>query len=646
MSTSSETTAANPAIEALSESKKLHWFIPDGMRADPEVFQVFRWAEEGKLPNIAKMMKQGTWGYSIPTFPSHTPTNFATLFTGTWPSFHGVADGPMRTEGAPLARPSVGGFSSAARKLPAIWSLLEGPERKVALVSVPGSTPPELKYGGLTVRGRWGGWGADLPSVIFERESAQQRKLLGREARLFMLASELTRFVAPGKPGTWSEHTGDALFEISMEAHGLEILGLGLDTDSDGGVDHMAFSSDRKEIFATLAVGEWSDWRPATLSWNEHEINSHVRLNVIRLKADGHFRVRLLVDSLNRFVTDPSDAAEPLRKAAGPMVDFADNFPAQLVHYPEDKETFLAEARQSLEWHGRAVGAVYEQHAPDVFVHDIYTPNQMLTSRWWMGFLDPASSRYADVSDAEREALWAEVHELYQGLDAIIGQAMAHIDENTVLVLSSDHGAVPVNRQVRLNNLFAERGWLEVKEDPGTGAPIVDWESSRVVFLNMYSVYVHPDGLGGDWSRASGPAYEALRDEVIEALQTVKDEDGTAPVASVVKWEEAAETRRVPESRIGDLVVANHPGFGWSEETAADGAVFRTPKVTGYKQAIEPGTTKGIWTPFIIMGPGVKAGHRLEEPIRHIDQLPTILTALGEVIPGHVVGQVVESSLE
>ena len=41
-------------------AKKLYWFIPDGMRADPGLFNVFKWAQEGKLPNIKKMMDNGS----------------------------------------------------------------------------------------------------------------------------------------------------------------------------------------------------------------------------------------------------------------------------------------------------------------------------------------------------------------------------------------------------------------------------------------------------------------------------------------------------------------------------------------------------------------------------------------------------------
>jgi predicted AlkP superfamily phosphohydrolase/phosphomutase len=629
------------------EPTRLHWFIPDGTRADPEVFDVFAWAQQGKLPNLKKLMDRGAYGYSIPTFPSHTPTNFATLLTGAWPSSHGVADGPMRAEGAPLARPSVGGFRSTARKLPAIWSVLESSHDKIILLSMPGSTPPELQPGGITIRGRWGGWGADLPSVLFEPHTAERVEALGREARLFMLGEELTRFVEKTPPEPWRLPSDtEALWEVTLEAHGFSVHALAVDTDQDGTPDSLRFSQDRAAALADLAEGEWSEWIPTELTWKDKKVSSNVRLNVVRLKDDGHFRVRLLVDALNRFVTEPATVAEPLKKAAGPMVDFVDNFPAQLIHYPEDKDTFLSEVRQSLAWHKSAVPALYEQHHPDVFVHDIYTPNQMLTSRWWMGALDPASQRYGDYSDAEREKLWAEVHELYQGLDAILGEAMKAAGDDALVVFSSDHGAAPMNRNVRLNNHFAEQGWLSVTEDPKTGAPIVDWDASKVVFLQMYSVYIDPEGLGGNWTRASGEAYEALRTQVIASLEALQDADGTHPVASVVRWEDAGEQRRIPADRIGDLVVSNQPGFGWSEETTGDGQTFITPLATGYKQAIEPGSTQAVWTPFVIAGPGVKAGAVLSEPIRHIDQLPTLLTALGLPIPDHVQGRVLTEILE
>jgi arylsulfatase A-like enzyme len=326
------------------------------------------------------------------------------------------------------------------------------------------------------------------------------------------------------------------------------------------------------------------------------------------------------------------------------MVDFVDNFPPQLIG-DGDRQAWLDEARLSLLWHRDAVPALYSLRLPDLFVHDIYTPNQMLTGRFWLGAIDPKSARYDAVDERTRAQLWEEVHEMYRGLDDILGAAMAAAGDDALIVLSSDHGAIPLDRCVRLNNFFARRGWLRYSLDKTTGEPSIDWEATRVVYLKMAHVYVHPDGLGGDWHRASGERYEALRAAVIAALQELADEDGRRPVSRIVPWEEAA-TLRLPTDRVGDLVIANRPGYGWNEEVTDDGVIFDTPVKSGYKQAVLADDTPGMWTPFVIAGPGVKAGARIQEPISMVDQLPTILHLLGQPIPEHVQGRVIHEILE
>jgi predicted AlkP superfamily phosphohydrolase/phosphomutase len=633
--------------DEFSNEMKLHWFIPDGMRNDPELINVFKWAEEGKLPNIKKLMDMGSYGFSIPTFPSHTPTNFASLLTGTYPEVHGVADGPMHIEGYPLTSPSVGGFRSAARKVPAIWSLLEESGKKVALLSMPGSTPPELDDG-ITIRGRWGGWGADFHSLIFESKELDQRKKLGRGSRLFFFGYELTRFIEPVDE-SWSLETESFsdIINLKLEGHGAIVYARVLDTTDDEieNYDVVEFSRDMENIDARLKQGEWSEWLPITFKWSENDVSSNLKLHVIKLDDDGFFRIRYLVDNINEYVVEPSTVSQKIRDEVGPMVDFVDNFPPQLIYYEEDKETFLAEAKMSFDWHEEAVGALYELYEPDVVIHDIYTPNQMLTGRWWLGYIDPVSSRYNEVSEEEREQLWKEVEDMYKRLDDIVGEAMKYMDENTVFVLSSDHGATPLDKWVRLNNLFVEKGWLVVDFNEETGEPIIDWDNTKVIYLKMDNVYINPKGIGENWTRASGEEYESLREEVTQALYELEDDNGKKPVEAVVNWEDVEQFLDLPTDRVGDLVIANVPGYGWNEEMTEDGILFDVPLKTGYKQAIFSNETKQMWTPFIIVGPGVKKNYEISEPIEMVDQFPTIMTVLGEDIPDYVQGKVLEEVL-
>ncbi len=627
------------------KAQKLYWFIPDGTRADPDLFTVFKWAQEGKLPNIKKMMDNGTYGYSIPVFPSHTPTNFAALFTGATPLVNGIADGPMHVEGYPLAKPSAAGFSSVAKKVSPVWVLLEKLGKKVALLSIPGSTPPELQQG-ITIRGRWGGWGADDNKVVFEpKEKLAERKSAGRAFRLFFLSTPLTQFVdktiAEGWTGAPSSFS--SVKEVTLSAHGLPVYAYIYDSTDDGveNYNHAIFAADKNKpsSFVDLTEGQWSDWMSVQLKSQDSSYDSDIKIKLIKLWDTSNFRVTILYNTLNRFITMPSSVAKELTENVGPMVDFADDWPAQLIYEQEDKQTFLDEAKMSLDWHKDAVPFIFKNYKPDVFIQDTYTPNQMLESRWWMRYVDPTSK---DYDPQQAPAAWNDILAMYQGLDAIIGQALKSGDKDTLFVFSSDHGVCPLHRVVRLNNLFASKGWLKFAIDPTTGEPTIDWKNTKVIYLKMTNIYVNPDGLDGKWYRASGPRYEALRKEVIDLLSVAQDSNGSKPVATAVPWEDAPQYFDLPVDRIGDIVLESSPGYFWDEEMDSSLNVYVDPLTSGYKQGLNPRANNCLWTPFVIMGPGVKKGGQLSEPISHIDQLPTILNLMGIDIPSYVEGRVVK----
>lgn len=627
---------------------RLYWFIPDGMRADPDLFTVFQWAKEGKLPNIKKLMDRGSYGYSYPNFPSHTPTNFATLLTGSYPEVHGVNDGPMHALGKPLDSVAVGGFRSVAKKVDPIWKTLEDAGMKVSLVSIPGSTPPEINKG-VVVRGRWGGWGPDFAAINFETKGdLAQRISQGRGSRLFYFGPQLTEYQDATRTAGWENPPTSYSpgMEASLVGWGATVYAYIYDSTDDGitNYNRVTFSLDKNSIVADLSQGEWSEWSPIALKWKSEnqsvDIKTSAKIAVIKLGPGDFYRFRVFYDNLNEQVIFPESAFLPLHNATGPMVDFVDNYPAQLVYYDEDKKIFQDEAAMSFDWHKKVVSAIKTNFSPDVIIHDIYTPNQMLTSRWWMGSVDPKSAHYTQTPEADRAKLWEEVQDMYKKLDDIVGEVLAVADPNTYIVLSSDHGAVPLDRFVNLNNLFAKKGWLTFALDPKTGEPVIDWKRTKVIYLKMAHVYINPAGLSGNYTRASGSEYEALRNEVVKELQSLSDENGIKPVTEIVKWEQAKEFMRLDPDRVGDLVIANSPGYGWNEEMTTDLKIFTDPLISGYKQAIKSQDVPGMWTPFIMAGPGVKQNNFIgNAPFSLINQYPTIMKALGIPSPNFVQGK-------
>lgn len=647
---------------------KLIWFIPDGLRADPGVFTIFRWAEEGKLPNLKRMMERGSYGYSIPAFPSHTPVNYATLLTGLSPLHHGVADGPMRLQGYPLNMISLSGFHSTAKAADPVWITLEKAGLASTLLSVPGSTPPETSESQV-IRGRWGGWGVEFPSVVFHSWADEKlRAGIGWNDRVFGVEKKLTEFVKAADPSGWKAPLPRSFSpprEVSLRNWGADLFLLLLDTTDDHreNYDRAVVSADKRVTIATLGAGEWSGWFPVSLRYEiarqfqkdaparlgaEEALSAiafetSARVAVIRLGGRDEFRVRVLYDALNESLALPRSLSAELHAAAGPMVDFVDNYPPQLVYEPEDKAIFAAESEQSFDWHRRAAKALLGGLGLDVFIHSIYSPNQMLTSRWWMGAIDPRSFRYASTPERERSKAWEEVLAMYRRVDEMLGDALDSLGPEAYLVFSSDHGVAALNQEVRLNNLFAAKGWLRIAFDPSGGRHEIDWKRTRVAYLNMNHVYVNPDGLAGPYRVAAGAAYEKLRGEVLGAVQELRNEKGEKPLAGALFREEASAWG-LPGERVGDIVLANSPGFSWAEEVSEDKLIFAQSVRGGYKQAIPP-NDQALWTPFVIVGPGVKAGNALSKPVAHMDQLPTILKLMKVSAPYKMDGEVIGEAL-
>lgn len=606
------------SCQSAPKATKIYWFIPDGTRADPELFRIFEWAEAGKLPNLKRMMKEGVYGYSVPDFPSHTPTNFASLLTGSHPSVHGISDGGMRKEGEFVKNPSASGFSSQSKKVETFFAILEREyKKKVLLVSIPGTTPP-LSKESYVIRGRWGNWGIDNVNMVLESPNqADLGRFQSSSQKLFYGGVSLTQVGV--KKGRKSEkRLRTELY--SFDLHGSELL---VESNSSPLLPKR-FSISGSNVEGSLQLGFWSDWLPIKIKYSGWEYPSSFRLKLSTVRADGSFRIRVIFNQLNSLVTQPQELASLLTEKVGPMIDYADNWPHQLVIEAEDRETFLDEMRMSIAWHRDAADFLLKEIDPDIYIQDIYTPNLMLESRWW---------HHGLVNHNKRE--WEEVLEMYQGLDSILGQILAHRDSNTIVAFSSDHGVCELKKLVRINNILAKNGWLVFKR---TGRSLeIDWERSQAVYTKMAHIYVSPDGLGSRWSHQDSLKYKILREKIRSVLKDIKWE-GSPVFKDIHNWELAVQKFDLPRERIGDLVVEANLGFFGYEELTGKDAYFLDPVTSGYKQSIDGHLNNCMWTPFAMMGPGIPKGKFLEKPIENIDQVPSFLKAMGIPRPDFMQG--------
>jgi len=118
---------------------------------DGATFDIIKpWADKGELPTFKKLMKNGVWGPLQSTIPHATVPAWASFATGCNPGKHGFYD--FFKEKKNSYDLTIEMFPSKATKKPMLWEILSKAGKKVAVINVPGTYPPQ-KVNGWVVTG-------------------------------------------------------------------------------------------------------------------------------------------------------------------------------------------------------------------------------------------------------------------------------------------------------------------------------------------------------------------------------------------------------------------------------------------------------------------------------------------------------------
>src|SRR5262249_23308580 len=102
--------------------------------------------------------------------------------------------------------------------------------------------------------------------------------------------------------------------------------------------------------------------------------------------------------------------------------------------------------------------------------------------RWGAALSD---ARYAHV-----------LRDLYVQMDSLLGRVLKEIDEQTVLMVLSDHGFKPFRRAVELNRWLQQNGYLT--ENPQAKTPDllqrVDWSKTKAYAVGFGGIYLNLAG--------------------------------------------------------------------------------------------------------------------------------------------------------
>lgn len=105
--------------------------------AEPSLAQ--RWMDEGRLPHLAALRNSGAFMPCHSTTPPVTYPAWTTCITGMNPGRHGIFDFTEVIPGTYRLR----FVNSADREAPALWNLLSAAGKRVGVLGVPGTYPPE-----------------------------------------------------------------------------------------------------------------------------------------------------------------------------------------------------------------------------------------------------------------------------------------------------------------------------------------------------------------------------------------------------------------------------------------------------------------------------------------------------------------------
>jgi predicted AlkP superfamily phosphohydrolase/phosphomutase len=386
--------------------------------------------------------------------------------------------------------------------------------------------------------------------------------------------------------------------------------------------------------------------------------------------VNGFLITGLLTPPGRRDFTYPLELLDELEAHVGPYRLRHDE-----TYRPNNPYPFLKEQYEILENNTQAALYLMSHKKWDFFMLHILGTDRFQHEFWHM--LDP---KHPDHDPDEVARLGNVVLDYFERVDAAIGRILETLDENTVVILMSDHGFGPVYQFINFNSWLLRQGLLRLKNTPDTwmryllfrlgfnyivlgnwilrlgfgrqmkelgrakredwqrrvflSLKDVDWSRSKVYSMgNFGQLYVNLKGREPQGIVSPGKEYEALIDDLIHRLEAIEDpETGDTVIEKIMRRE--AVYQGVYADRAPDLMF-----FTRNMEYKAMGlSDFSSNKV------FEPvfGTRghhrmNGI---LICYGPGVfESNARIDKAHIH-DLAPTILYLMNQEIPTAMDGQV------
>ncbi|MDH5695800.1 MAG: alkaline phosphatase family protein [Dehalococcoidia bacterium] len=642
-------------ISSYGKAKKVVVLAIDG--CDPRLIQKF--SSGGDLPHFSKLIRNGVFSdMTTVTLPPATQPAWAAIATGAGPGTTGIHMS-VHVLGEPLDV-THDGSESEFLEAETLWQVAEECGKKVILNYYPVTWPPKIKNG-MQVAAYHNQGASSVyypkfdvgPSSLFATEKYRSSQQPGRAVQITLDASK-----------DWVEAPETKSYPLETEIivpttyiSGIPYNVLVLNSKGRG-YDEVLISTskDASKAIACLYVGEESDWIKENFETQSGTRRGAFKFKLLELSADGG-KFKLYhhhIGSCDGFTYPPSLAKE-LSNKFGPLIETDDIW--ALLDGWIDEQSYFDQIDYEANWWVGVNEHLLKNYECDMLVTYVGILDHI--THIFKGGIDPS---HPDYDSTKANKYWNLFLHYYKVIDDSIGRTLEHIDENeTLVVLVSDHSHTPLHTVFYINHVLAKEGLLKytIEPTPNKGFPSdyhypIDWSKTKAInpfALAIGHIFVNLKGRDPHGIVAPEEEYEKVQEQIVDLLHSLKDPRTGQTVVQLAIKKQDAEVLGIYKGagyeRLGDVLYVMNSGYDASSALRKHFKEFTSleflKSFSGMHGTLP--TTGLLPATFIMSGPGVRKGMQRKFPVNIIDVAPTICFLLGIRMPQQAEGSIIWDAL-
>jgi predicted AlkP superfamily phosphohydrolase/phosphomutase len=595
--------------------------------------------DRGELPNLARIQAAGSYTRLKTTYPAQTPVAWSSFMTGTNPGGHGIFDFICRDPETYLPDVALTRFERPKNMLAQprvvnrrqgepLWQPLSKAGIPSTILRCPCTFPPELLQGRMLAGvGVPDLRGSQSKGTFYTQDRAvvaeENEQLVFLESKAIDSGSELSARVI-GPRNTKTSPASDTFCEIRVQV--------------DKAARKVVIQTGGTPAKIEVAERGWSEWVRFKFKFSMlQSVTGIARFYVRQLEPHLEFYVSAVNfdPAAPMFpVSAPGDYAKELSEKIGPYstLGMAEDHNG-LNNGRLDEAAYLQQCEFVLGERERAMRFELDRFVEGLFFMLFDTPDRVQHMLW--RFRDREHPNFEPDLSPE---LATRIEEHYRRCDALLSAVLDKVDENTLLMVLSDHGFGTFRRAFDTNTWLWQNGLLALKDsrkpdaDSGEGFASVDWSKTYAYAVGLGGIYLNFKGRESGGILEEGSEAERVRRAIQTGLADFPDEHTQRPaIRGVSRREELYSGAFVVNSP--DLLVNFHRGFRVSWQSAVGGfsnsLLEDNMRRWSGDHIVDPESVPGI----LFMNRA--AGHN---HARIIDLAPTILSYLGVPVPASMEG--------